>query len=66
MPRSNMNPDLSTPNRGRIISGLAFDGSSHRSSNQGRFEEPADFEPGSQGNVGVNMCDGNNFADEDD
>ncbi len=63
MPTSNMHPDLSTKNRGRIISGLAFDGSSHPSSNQGRFEEPEDFHTGPHGNDGVNQCDGNNFAE---
>ena len=71
MARSNMNPDLSTPHTGTFISGLYFDGSSHPSSNKGRFSAPDSFEPGDQGSIGVNGNNGNRMridpdADHDD
>jgi hypothetical protein len=66
MPRSNMSPEMSVKNTGKVVTGLCFDGSNLSNSNQGRFEHPESFVPGPQGDVGVNYGDGNTFADPDD
>jgi hypothetical protein len=67
MTTNNMSSDwVSTKNKGKFISGLAFDGSAFRTSNQGRFESPDEFVPGDQSTIGVNQCNGNNFYDPDD